>query len=467
MEPLKVEDVVRAVGGTLVRGGRKTITGVSIDSRAMRPGDLFFAIKGERFDGHEFVPDVLARGAAGAIVQVPPVNLPSSVRSRVVIQVADTRKALADLARFYRSRLRTRVVAVTGSNGKTTTREMIAAVLASRHRVVSAEGNFNNDIGVPLTVFRLDSGTEFGVFEIEMNRFGGTRMLAQVCRPEVGVVTNIGDSHLEFMKDRMGVALEKAELLAELPEDGCAVVNADDPMVMNIAGRACRTRCLTFGIEKPADVFATEVRDLGLEGSEFRLMGQHPVRLSIPGWHNVVNFLAACAATRACGMEFADMPRALVRFTPPEKRLRVHRLGKVTLIDDSYNANPQSMAVAVELLCRNAAPGHRVAFLGDMLELGEYAVEAHSRLGQIVSTCLDRVAFVGPLGEHAASVAIKAGMDAKRFRLFADAGQLLSELFDMIRPGDTILVKGSRAMKMELVTQAILQHYDEEPDKVH
>jgi len=461
MKSLKVADIVKAVGGTLVRAGRKTVTGVSIDSRTCGRGDLFFAIKGERFDGHRFADDALGRGAAGAVVENP-----AGLKGRgVIVRVADTRRALADVARLHRSRLETRVIAVTGSNGKTTTRDMIAAILGTRYRVVNAPRNFNNDIGVPLTVFRLDTDTEFGVFEIEMNRFGGTKMLAEVCRPEVGVVTNVGDSHLEFMKDRRGVAIEKAELLAELPAHGYAVLNADDPLVMDIAQRAGPAKRLTFGVRRRADVFATDVNDRGFGGSEFRFQGQYRMDLPLPGLHNVANFLAAAAACRAVGMEFAEIPEGLAGFKPPAMRLRVLRFGRVTLIDDSYNANPQSMETAIDLLYRCAPKGHRVAFLGDMLELGSFTYEAHTRLGQLVGSQLDRVAFVGPMGQHVASVAVKSGMDAGRFRLYPDSDHVLAELFDIIKPGDTILVKGSRAMKMDLVTQAIVENYGKESDQ--
>lgn len=460
MEPLKVGDVVRAAFGSLVRPGRDTITGVSIDSRTVAPGDLFFAVRGERFDGHRFAAAAVARGAAGVVVADTSI-LPAE---GLVIVVGDTRRSLGDLARYYRGRFKTRVAAVTGSNGKTTTRDMIAAVLSREHRVVCAQGSYNNDIGVPLTVFRLDSATEFGVFEIEMNQFGGTKMLARVCRPEVGIVTNIGDTHLEFMKDRRGVALEKQELLRELPKAGSAVVNADDEMVMAFSRRACRSRCLTFGIENKADVFATDIAERGLEGCEFRLQGEHSVRLGLPGRHNVYNFLAAAGACRALGFEFPTIAGSARRMRPAPMRLAVKRLGPVVLIDDSYNANPQSMEAALGLLCRNAEPGRRVAILGDMMELGGFAVEAHSRVGQLVAGCVDRVAFVGPLGQHAAAVAVKAGLDPGRVRLYTASGQVLAELFDIVKPKDTILVKGSRPMKMELVTEAITKKYGKESD---
>lgn len=463
MEPLRIEDVVQACRGKPVGKGRKTVTGVSIDSRTAAPGDLFFAIKGERFDGHKFCSEAAARGAAALVVSDCSA-LPARAQG---IIVQDTRQALCDTAGFYRKGLRARAIAVTGSNGKTTTREMIAAILSCRFRVVSAQGSYNNDIGVPLTVFRMDKGTEVGVFEIEMNRLGGTRALARVCRPEVGVVTNVGDTHLEFLKNRYGVSLEKAELLAELSEDDCAVVNADDPEVMNISGRLCRSGCLRFGLVNPADIFATEIEDLGLQGTRFRLLGQFPVNLGIPGRHNIMNFLAACGAARAVGVEYSEMPERVAGLRLPDHRLRVLKLGIVTLIDDCYNANPQSVEAAIEILCHSASPGQRVAFLGDMLELGDSAEQAHAALGQCVAECVDRVAFVGHFGAHAAGVAVKRKVDPSSIHLYASSAEAAAEAIDIVKPGDTILVKGSRQMRMETIVEEIVNRYGKESDKVH
>jgi len=456
MKSLTFEQVVHATGGSLVRPGQGEVSGVSIDSRKVQPGELFIAIKGERFDGHSFLGEVAKAGAAGVVVSKAE-ELPES---GAVILVKDTRRALGDLARLYRSTLPVRVLAVTGSNGKTTTREMIGHILSHRFRVVKAEGSFNNDIGVPLTVFRLEPSTEVGVFEIEMNELGGTARLAQVCGPEVGVVTNIGDSHLESMKDRAGVAREKAELLEALPENGCAVLNADDPLVMGIGAKYAGCRKLTFGVEQRADVFATDVRELGLEGIEFTLQGEFPVRLPSPGRFQVANCLAAAAACSALGMELRHIAGGIEGFEPPSMRLAIRKFPNLTLIDDCYNANPQSMREAIRLLCANTRPEHRVAVLGDMLELGEHSVQAHTELGQWVAGCVDRVAFVGREVAHAVAVAVQAGRKPGRMRLYESSELLLPDLFDIVRRGDTLLVKGSRAMHLELVTRAITEHYD-------
>ncbi|OYD15002.1 hypothetical protein CH330_06910 [candidate division WOR-3 bacterium JGI_Cruoil_03_51_56] len=456
MEPLSIEDIVRATDGKLSGSGNGEITGVSVDSRTIRPGELFIAIRGERFDGHRFIKDAVAKGAGIVISQSRSVH--GNIACPMVL-VEDTRKALGDIAKFYRSKFRTRVIAVTGSNGKTTTRDMIASILDSRFNVVKAEASYNNDIGVPLTVFRLGQDIDIGVFEIEMNVFGGTKRLAGICMPEIGVITNIGDTHLEFMHNRQGVAQEKAELLEALPKNGCAVLNQDDPLVMEIGGKYCHSRRLTFGFEKTADVYAESLKCTALGGSEFLLQGRYRVQILLSGKHNVSNCLGAVAVARCLGMEFADIGNEIGKFRPLPMRLRIRHSGDIVVIDDSYNANPQSVRAAFDVLCQNAPLGNRVAFLGDMLELGEFSAEAHTRIGRMAAKLLDRVVFVGKMAKYAYSAAIDAGMNQANVRLYRNCRDVLDELFDLIRPKDTILVKGSRAMRMELVAEAIITKY--------
>ena len=454
MRPIPVAEVVAATHGSLVRGGANEFAGVVVDSRVVRPGELFVAVRGERLDGHRFTGEARRRGAAGVLIS----DRTAAPETGAVIRVRDTRRALGAIARSCRDGLDARVVAVTGSNGKTTVRSMIAAVLAQRFRVVQAPHNFNNDIGVPLTVFRLEPDTEVGVFELEMNQLGGTRALARICRPLVGVVTNVGDSHLEFMHDRGGVAREKAELVAELPAEGTAVLNADDERVRRMGLRR-RCRRVFFGLEQAADVFATDIADRGLGGTGFLLQGKHRVELALPGRHNVANCLAACAAAHVLGVDYGEMAAALRAFEVPGMRLAVRRLGGIVLVDDSYNSNPQSFRAALATVCSAASRENRVVFAGDMLELGAEAMRAHRAMGELVAECADRAVFVGELAGYAAAAAVEAGMDPSRVRRFADSRAAADESFDMVRPGDTILVKGSRGMAMESISAAIVRHY--------
>jgi UDP-N-acetylmuramoyl-tripeptide--D-alanyl-D-alanine ligase len=455
VEPIRLNELVTATCGWLVNGRELKVTGVSIDTRTLKPGDLYVAIRGKRLDGHQFCEQAVEKGAVGVVVDTE-VAVPAGA---VGIVVADTTEALGRIAFRHRERMSARVVAVTGSNGKTTTKEILAAILALKFKTLKPEGSFNNDIGVPLTVLRMTKDIEAAVFEIEMNELGGTARLARICRPEVGVITNIGDTHLEFMKDRHGVAQEKAELLQALPDKGAAVLNADDPLVMAIGATYAPPRRVTFGLEQKAEVFATRVEDAGLGGSRFRLMDKYDVTLSYPGRHNIANCLAACAGAYAMGMWPGDMPEAIARLKPLPLRLRVRRLGATTLIEDCYNANPQSVGAALEVLAQCQGIERRVAFLGDMLELGDCAEAQHEQLGREIGTLVSRLVLVGPLGEYTARGVAAVGQ--AHVRRFETAAQAREALFDIVRPGDTILVKGSRAMAMELVSQEIVRRYDE------
>ena len=466
MEAIRLSEIVVATGGTLVdrrdksreersvRHEASNVLGVSIDTRTLKPGDIYVAIRGKRLDGHQFVPGAVAEGAVAVVVD----HAEAVPAGAVGVVVENTTEALGRIAFRHRERMSARVVAITGSNGKSTTKEILASILALKFKTLKPEGSFNNDIGVPLTVLRMTRETEAAVFEIEMNELGGTARLARICRPETGVITNIGDTHLEFMKDRHGVAQEKAELLQALPDKGAAVLNADDPAVMAIGMSYAPPRRVTFGLEQKAEVFATDIEDMGLAGSRFRLMGQFDVSLPIPGRHNIANCLAACAGAYAMGMWPGDMPAAIADLKPLPMRLRILHFGDTTLIDDCYNANPQSVRAALDVLCRNAPKEHRVAFLGDMLELGETSPAQHEALGREVGVLVNRLALVGPMGGFTARGAEAVGLG--QIRRFETSAQAREALFDIIRHGDTILVKGSRAMAMELVSHEIVRHYD-------
>jgi UDP-N-acetylmuramoyl-tripeptide--D-alanyl-D-alanine ligase len=453
MDPIRLSELVAATRGRLVNGRELKVTGVSTDTRTLEPGDLYVAIRGKRLDGHGFCGQAIEKGAVGVVVDSEAAVPAASVG----IVVENTTEALGRIAFRHRERMSARVVAVTGSNGKTTTKEILAAILALKFRTLKPEGSYNNDIGVPLTVLRMTRDTEAAVFEIEMNELGGTARLARICRPEVGVITNIGDTHLEFMKDRHGVAQEKAELLQTLPDKGAAVLNADDPMVMAIGATYAPPRRVTFGLGQSAEVFATDIEVSGLAGSRFKLMGKYEVVLPIPGRHNVANCLAACAGAYAMGMRPGDMPEAITRLQPLPMRLRVVKLGNTTLVEDCYNANPQSVAAALDVLQECGAVGKRIAFLGDMLELGTQSQEQHETLGRNVGVLVNRLVVVGPMGQFVAKGASAVGL--ARIWRFDTAAQAREALFDIVRPGDTILVKGSRAMTMEVISQEIVRRY--------
>ncbi len=457
-EPFSVIELVRVTGGRQIGTGPQVFSSISIDTRTLKPGDVYFALRGKRYDGHQFVAEALKLGAAGVVVD----REEAVPGSALAIVVDNTTLALGRFAAAYRAKFNIPVFAVTGSNGKTTTKEMLAAILSHRMRVVYAPASFNNDIGVPLTVLRLNHETQAAVFELELNEIGGTARLAHICRPKYGVITNVGDTHLEMMKDRAGVAQEKGELLQCLPRQGVAVLNADDPAVMELAQKHWAGRTLTFGLEQPADLWATDIRAGDLSGVRFKLQGKYPVSLRMPGVHNVLNALAACGALVASGMSIEKALAGLDRFRPLPMRLTIHRLREVTLIDDSYNANPQSVRAALKVLHDGAAAGQRVVFLGDMLELGEAAPRLHEELGRELAGTVDRGVLVGAMAEHVLRGAVEAGLSREAFVLAEASDRLPDAAFDIIRPGDTILVKGSRATAMELVSREITRRYGEE-----
>ncbi|MEO0073439.1 MAG: UDP-N-acetylmuramoyl-tripeptide--D-alanyl-D-alanine ligase [candidate division WOR-3 bacterium] len=462
MEPLKLAEVVQAAKSRVIRGVDECFTGVTIDSRKVRPGDLFVAIEGKRLDGHRFVREALAAGAAGVVISDERV----APEQGAVLLVTDTRRALLDIAGFYRSRYNIRTAAVTGSNGKTTTKEMLGAMLSTRWQTVVPEGSYNNDIGVPLTLLRLNAEIEAAVFELEMNEPGGTLRLAKACRPQLGIITNIGDTHLEWMGDRHGVAAEKAELLQALPSDGVAVLNTDDDMVMELGRKCWRGEIVTFGFGT-ADFQAVAVKDLGFKGMSFQLASGEVVSLPVPGRHNVANCLAALAAAQRMGVELTAAIEAVRDFKLPPMRLRVVRLNRVVLIDDSYNANPQSVQAALGVLRDNAEPGSRVALLGAMLELGHRSRELHESVGRQAAEIVDRLITVGHEALAIGNAACDAGMSRTRVIHCESAAVAADVVFDFLRDGDTILVKGSRAVGLEQISQRIIEHYETNTSKVH
>lgn len=454
MRPMTVRDVVNACGGELISGDPATkITGVSTDTRTLQPGDLFFALTGENSDGHKFLADALARGASGVVVS-------RKVEARcLAIRVEDTLLALGSLAAFYRSRFKPAVVAVTGSVGKTTTKEMIAAVAAEAGPVLKNPGNFNNEIGLPATLFELTSRHRTAVVEMAMRGPGQIAYLANIARPRIGVITNIHMSHIELLGTLDAIAQAKGELLGHLPQDGLAVLNADDAYIDYLRGRA-QCPVVSFGESEQADVRAISagIDAAGCCNFEVRTpRGAFEVRIPVPGEHNIKDALAAIAVGEELGISHAAIREALAGFKPPEKRSNVmpSRRGFV-VIDDTYNASPPSVISALKTLAMMDGD-RKIAVLGDMLELGDHALEAHLEVGRAVSeTGVDVLLAVGQLARLIARGAIDAGMPAGRVTEFEDSSQAAREIANTVRERDVVLVKGSRAMRMERVVEGLL-----------
>jgi UDP-N-acetylmuramoyl-tripeptide--D-alanyl-D-alanine ligase len=438
LPPFTVQDIVRATRGALVAGDLGIpVTGVSIDSRSLGVGEAFFAIRGHRLDGHAFLAEAAARGAACLVVEALPDDVPANVP---LVLVEETTAALGQFGAWHRGRFAIPVVAVTGSNGKTTTKELTAGVLATRWEVLRPERSFNNQWGLPLTLLKLTPEHQAAVLEIGSNARGEVAALAALAAPTVGIVTTVAAVHTEFLGSLEGVREEKAGLVRALAADGVAVLNADDPRV---AGMAAETsaRVVTYGRSAAAHVRAVgDVVDdeagltltLGSRGE------QQTVTLALAGRHNVGNALAAAAAGVALGLPLADIAHGLATVRPVAGRCVWKQAGEVTILDDTYNASPTSVRAALDTITAHRRGRRLIVVLGDMLELGAIADEAHRRVGR----------------EVAALPADEAGLgEARHLTTFEDT---VAHLLKRVVAGDLVLVKGSRGMRMERVVDALV-----------
>ncbi|MEI7704842.1 MAG: UDP-N-acetylmuramoyl-tripeptide--D-alanyl-D-alanine ligase [Deltaproteobacteria bacterium] len=452
-------ELAQATGGTWSGGAPASATGISTDTRSIPAGSAFVALRGERFDAHDFLTDAARAGAACAVVArdrtaSDPPGLP-------LLAVDDTLRALGGIARWHRLRHAIPVVGVTGSNGKTTTREMIAAILATRGPVWKTEGNLNNEVGVPLTLLGLRPEHQAAVIEMGMSARGEIARLAAIAEPWVGVVTNALPAHLATLGSLDAVADAKGELYRGLPADGIAVANADDPRMLHRARKSGR-RLLTFsgGGDPKADVVVLGLLGQDALGMRFRLgIGTKEVEVGLPlvGEHNAGNAAAAAAAALALGCTDREIVRGLAGVRTVGRRLRVERLPSgVLLVDDCYNANPASMRAALRTVRQLAGAGRALAALGDMLELGPTEEELHRELGRDAAAAgLASLATFGPRARHTREAAVAAGMaEAEAFHT-EDPQALAAFLRERLRPGDTLLVKGSRGMKLERLVEAL------------
>lgn len=472
MEGVTLRDVSRAMNATGQDVPDIPLTGVSIDSRTVEEGQLFFAIRGERFDGHEFVGSALGRGAAAAVVSdrgaAAVAGDSTAARGGApVLRVGNTVRALQDLASWYRGRFDLRVVGVTGTNGKTTTKDMAAAVLSTTLMTAKTEGNLNNHIGVPLTLLKLEREHEVAVVEMGMSNPGEIQRLAAIARPEIGVITNIAEGHLQSMETIDAVADAKGELLEALPEEGTAILNADDWRVMAQAARTSAS-VKTFGFGEEADVRALTVGpgEIGERVTgratrwnvTFELEGDGVVELPLPGRHNVANALAALAVGDVLGVEREDALRGLRAFEPSPMRMLVSRVGAWTVLNDAYNSNPGSLAAALDALMALAAGRPSVAILGDMLELGPRSKNAHREAGSgAAEKGVDYLLLFGSEVESLRAGALEGGMPLERVMVFDDKTVLVRALGELPIREVVMLVKGSRGMRMEEVVELLVK----------
>ncbi len=459
---LTLEEVLKATGGKLLQGkGNAFFQGISTDSRTVAEGELFIALKGARFDGHYYAAEALKKKAGGVLIEEDKVGdiRWNGYRSRAVITVKDTLSALGDIARDWRRKYGTPMVALTGSNGKTTTKEMIAACLETNFPILKTKGNLNNLIGVPLTLLTLTEKERVVVLEMGMNVPGEIRRLTEISEPDVGLITNIQMVHLEGMGSLERLKEEKGELFRGMRRDGTILVNQDDPRVVDLASRYPGQK-ITFGIKHPADIMAKEIRLHGAGGTSFTLILEGEameIPLRLLGRHFVPNALSAIAVACLFGVEVNRAKEALENFQPFPMRMEIVPLeGGGTLINDAYNANPSSMELALETLVEAKGKGRAIAVLGDMLELGNFTEEAHQRIGQKVSEL--SIDFLLAMGEKAPVViesAIRHGFPMEKARIVENHSETISLLRQTIQNGDWILVKGSRGMAMEKIVEGL------------
>jgi len=466
-----VQEISRALGVAVPPGLSpvERVAGVSIDSRAVGRGQLFVAIRGPRHDGHDFVAAALQAGAGAALVATDRISsYPEEIRSRV-FSVPDTLAALQELARAVRRAWGKQIAAVTGSVGKTTTKEILAALLGAKFRVLKSEGNLNNEYGLPLTLLRLEPEDKAAVVELGMSHRGELRRLAEIAEPEVGVVTRVAPVHLEFFSSIDEIALAKRELIEGLAgQDRVAVLNADDPRVSRFA-EVARGRVLTFGCSPAAQFRAEKIQDHGAAGSEFEFVGpgeRARLTLALPGRHSVENALAALAAASVWGLTAADAANVLRDIKVGEMRGRLLQFAAgLALINDSYNSNPVALAAMIELLANtgDAKTGiyrRRILAAGEMLELGPNSAKLHREAGRCAaSRKLDCVVAVQGNAVEIVNGAIEAGMPASQAHFFDDSTAAAAFLADFVRPGDLLLVKGSRGVKMERIVEALHAKY--------
>ena len=460
----QTQDCLNALEGQLLQGDLACpFRGVSINSRTVVRGELFVCIKGDRFDGHDFLADVIEKKVGGIIISDPE-KLPSKpVRSEeepFVIHVQDTLKALQDLASFQRKRFPLQVVAITGTNGKSTTKEMIASILETKFKTLKTQGNLNNHIGVPLTLLKREPSHEMGVLELGMSAAGEIKRLAEIAQPDIGVITNISEGHLVQLKSLKDIQSAKGELFDALTEQSTAIVNADDPLVLELA-RSLRAKTVTFGIDQPADVRASEIENKDNLGFQFKVSlfdKTLSVRLPYLGYCNIYNALAALATGYSLGIKEDAMTRGLENYQRMSQRNEQIQHKEIDLINDSYNANPRSMTEALKTLDSFKTQGRRIFVIGDMLELGDRSITAHQKLGEEIAASKTNILIaLGKLASLSAKSAQALAGEKIQILELASHQEAAEFLTQEAVSGDCVMFKGSRGAAMEKVLQIFME----------
>lgn len=446
---LTFRQLAEMTGGEVVQGADVVTDSVVIDSREVRPDSVFFAIKGDRLDGHQFLTQALAT-ARGAVVSQVPESVPTE---KGIVRVSDTTVALQNLARSIRERYPFTLVAITGSAGKTTTKDMIATLAASERRTFKSWGNFNNLIGCPLCIDNTPGDAEVVVSEMGMNHKGEIAQLAGLTHPDVGVYTNIGPVHIEFFGTIEKIAEAKRELLENIKPGGAVVLNADNKYVMDIS-RGFEGRKVTYGIEHDADFRGISIRERGLLGTTFEV-SDHAFELTLPGRHNLENLLAAIATARTIGISWEGIERGVRELKPAYHRGIIIDAGGATIYDDSYNSNPYALSRALALMEQAEVAGRRIAVIGDMLELGGKELGYHRDAGRAIPKGIDTIVGVGKRSCALLEGAREAGFGSGKLHHFDDAQSAGGFLKTFIRPGDLVLIKASRGIGLDRIVNML------------
>ncbi|OGQ06344.1 MAG: hypothetical protein A2W61_04545 [Deltaproteobacteria bacterium RIFCSPLOWO2_01_44_7] len=458
-----VEQFLKASGAKVISEGTKALCkGISTDSRSLKVKELFFALKGPHFDGHRFCDEVIKKGAWGVVVQ----NQKSKIKNQNlswIFEVKDTLKALGDIAQWWRSQFSIPCVAITGSNGKTTTKEMIASITQAKWKTLKTDGNFNNLIGLPLTLNRLNKDHGIAVLEMGMNAVGEIERLTKIASPTVGIVTNAAAAHLEKLHTVEAVAKAKAELYEAMNPEGYAIYNAEDPwlskLVKNFKGKK-----ISFGMRGGCDILFEHMENFGFDSMELKLSVQGKLfqaKLKATGLHNVMNAMSACAVGVSLNLSHDLIQQGLENFTPLKMRLEQIQLDNgVRLVNDAYNANPVSMEAAFRTVGAARRAGRFIAVLGDMKELGEKSEELHQEVGhKAIQYGISKLFVIGDFAKHLADGAKKAGLATSSIYTADNEEQLVKKLESEIESGDIVLVKGSRAMHLENVVEALKERF--------
>ncbi len=458
METLSFEEVIKAISGQTTYINKDTrIKGISTDSRNIQRDDLFFALKGNRFDGHHFTGQAINAGAAAAVVSSE-ISLNTEQKRFPIIRVKDTTTALGDLARYYRQKLCTKVIGITGSNGKTTTKEMTYHILSHFGPAVKSQKSFNNFIGVPLTIFEIENRHQYGVLEMGTNAPGEIRRLSEIGSPDIAVIVNISKTHLEGLGSFEGVVSAKAEILENLRTNGVFVYNIDNPGCIRIA-QNFKGEKINFGFDPHAHVRCTDVKKTK-KGYIFTINKYLEVHIPIPGYHNITNCLASFAICYALGHDILHIKDIFSDFKLPSMRMEQQRIGNITVINDAYNANPESVRAAIQYLSEIDPIGRKILVIGDMLELGEESPQLHREIGEMIARLnIDLLWTVGKHASEVAKAAKSSGMPGKQISHFQNIIDISSIEIDKIKENDTVLIKGSRGMHMEYLVGKLREFF--------